>query len=67
MFAAPTFFIVIIIVIVIIIIIIIIIIKGFDYIINNIFIMYYRLKNYGYFKQNAANLSCALHLSWNRY
>ena len=47
MFAVATFFIVIIIVLVIIIIIIIIIIiKSFDYIINNIFIMYYRVKNY---------------------
>ena len=44
MFAVPTFFIVIIIVIIII--ITIIIIKGFYYIINNIFIMYYRVKNY---------------------
>ena len=55
MFAVPTFFIVIIVVLVIIIIIIIIIIisiiiiiiiKSFDYIINNIFIMYYTVKNY---------------------
>ena len=44
MFAVPTFFIVIIIVIIII--ITIIIIKSFYYIINNIFIMYYRVKNY---------------------
>ena len=64
MFAVPTFFIVIIIVIII---IIIIIIKGFDYIINNILIMYYGVKNYVSLNKTTLTYRAhALHLSWNR-